>query len=87
MTSTPPPITIESCRGRRVALVTKEKRPLVSIAGLLSVLLFLVGLATMLFSLVVGALLMVMALLIGHFGRGSSTVMVYPHCGAEGRRV
>ncbi len=87
MTYTPPPITVESCRSCRVALVTKEKRPLVSVAGLFGVVLFMVGLGTMLVNLVAGALLMIVALLIGHFGRGSSTVMVCPRCGTEGRRV
>ncbi len=78
---------IEGCRGRRVALMTKERRPQVSVAGLLGVLPFPAGRGTTLFNLAAGVLLMAVALLLGDFERGASTVTVCPRRGTEGRWI
>ncbi len=65
--------TIEGCRGRRVAPMTRERRPQMSVAGLFGVLPFPAGPGTTLFNLAAGVLLMVVALLNGDFERGAST--------------
>ena len=54
-----------------------------SLPGLFSAGLFLGGLAIMLFNFELGALLALLAILIGIFGRGQDTVMVCPGCGHE----
>jgi len=79
--------SVVACEKCNVQLVTKEKKSSVSIAGIFSVLMFLVGALVMLANVMVGIIVMVVAIIIGSVGRGTKTVMVCPQCGAEGRTI
>jgi len=75
---------VASCPKCNVALVAAQKKSSISIAGLIGVLLFIIGLITMLINIVAGILLMILALIISVFGRGSKTIMACPQCGKKG---
>lgn len=83
----PPPANVAACAKCNYQLVAKEKKNLVSIAGLLSVVVFLFGIGVAFVNIIAGVLVMIFALILGATGRGSKTVMVCPQCGAEGRRI
>ena len=75
---------VASCSECNVSLVSVEKKNAVSIAGLMSVVLFLIGLVSAFANITVGILIMILALIIGAIGRGKKTVMVCPQCGEQG---
>jgi hypothetical protein len=75
---------IASCPECNVALIATQKKSSLSIAGLIGVLLFIIGLIAMLINIVAGILLMILALIISVFGRGSKTIMACPQCGKKG---
>jgi DNA-directed RNA polymerase subunit RPC12/RpoP len=78
---------VASCPNCNVQLVTKEKKKAVSIAGIFSALMFLVGIGVAFANIIVGLLIMILAVIIGVVGRGKKTIMVCPKCGAEGRTI
>lgn len=78
---------IASCSKCNIQLVTKEKKQAVSIAGIFSVLIFIIGLGVAFANIVIGILIMILALIIGSVGRDKKTIMVCPQCGAEGRTI
>jgi hypothetical protein len=80
----PQPVTVAACPTCRVALVPVQKPRSVSLAGIFSVLLFMLGLLSLFVSGIVGLLLMILAIVIGTVGRGKVTVMVCPQCGTAG---
>lgn len=61
-------------------LVTKQTESAFSLGGILAALLFLVGAAVMLFSLIGGLLVMIVALLVGIVGKRKITRLVCPAC-------
>ena len=65
-------------------LVAMEKAAKVSGGGIFGALLFLIGLGVMFGNALVGIGLMILAILIGTFGRTKHLVMVCPRCGASG---
>jgi hypothetical protein len=73
-----------TCADCKVQLVPVQKRKSVSLSGLISVVVFLVGLVAILVNPVVGALIMILAIVIGIAGGGRKTIMVCPNCGARG---
>src|SRR5262245_34766229 len=73
-----------ACANCKVQLVPVQKKKAVSASGLISVVVFLVGLVAIFGNAIVGALIMILALIIGMVGGGKKTVMVCPSCGAEG---
>jgi len=75
-----------ACQRCNVQLVAVQKKKAVSVSGLLSVILFIVGVVSLLANVLIGAVLMILALVIGMTG-GSKTVMVCPNCKAEGNIV
>jgi len=76
---------VASCSKCNVALVPIEKKKAVSLAGVVSVFLFLIGIASAFANVIVGILIMILALIIGAVGRGKKTIMVCPECGEQGR--
>ena len=80
---TPAALACEKCN---VQLVAVQKRKAVSVSGLASVILFVIGIIAIMANVIVGALLMILALVIGMAG-GKKTVMVCPNCSAEGNTV
>ena len=82
----PPPATLV-CASCKTVLVPVQKRKALSLSGLVSVVIFLAGLLTMLANFIVGAFVVIVALLIGMAGGNKKTVMVCPSCGAEGRSL
>lgn len=61
-------------------LATKQTDAAVSPGGIIGALMFLAGLAVMLFNLVGGLLVMIVGLLIGMAGRRKITTLVCPAC-------
>jgi len=61
-----------------------QKRKAISVSGLISVVVLLIGLLALLGNVLVGAVIMILALVIGMVGSGKKTVMVCPKCGAKG---
>lgn len=61
-------------------LATKQTDAAVSVGGIVGALVFLAGLAIMLFSLVGGLLVIIVGLLIGMAGRRKITTLVCPAC-------
>lgn len=61
-------------------LATKQTDAAVSLGGIVAALVFLAGAAVMLFNLVGGLLVMIVALLIGMAGRRKITTLVCPAC-------
>lgn len=76
--------SVLSCSRCNAQLVPVQKRKAISIGGLISVVVFLVGLMAMLGNVIVGLVIMILALVIGMVGGGKKTVMVCAKCGAEG---
>ena len=75
---------VAACSSCNIALVAVEKARAVSIGGLLSVIVIIVGVLALAFNVVVGILIIILALVIGAVGRGTKTVMVCPKCGQQG---
>jgi hypothetical protein len=82
-TASPSAMACERCN---VLMVPVQKTKAVSFSGLVSVVLFFVGVLSMLANVVVGAILLILSLVIGMTGR-KKTVMVCPNCNAEGNTV
>ena len=61
-------------------LVAVQKKNQVSAGGIIGVLVFLLALPMLLFNLLLGAVLMILALLIGTVGRGTHIEMYCPKC-------
>ena len=80
----PPATSALGCSKCKVQLVPVQKKKAVSVSGLISVVVFLVGLVAIFGNAIVGALIMILALVIGMVGGGKKTVMVCPNCGVEG---
>lgn len=78
---------VATCSKCNTQLVTKEKKKQASVAGVISVFLFMIGLGAFFVNIVVGILLMIFALIIGSVGRGTKTIMVCPHCGTVDRTI
>jgi uncharacterized membrane protein YvbJ len=79
--------SVASCPSCKVQLVTKEKRALISIGGLIGAFCFLVGLGLLFVTPIFGALIMILGVILGAVGRSQKTVMVCPKCGAEVRTL
>jgi len=73
-----------ACPSCKVQLVPVQKRKAISVSGLISVVVLLIGLLALLGNVLVGAVIMILALVIGMVGSGKKTVMVCPKCGAKG---
>jgi hypothetical protein len=82
-TSVPSALACSKCN---VPLVSIQKNKAVSVTGLISVILFVIGVVVILSNVLVGAVLMILALVIGMAG-GKKTVKVCPNCNAEGNTV
>jgi predicted RNA-binding Zn-ribbon protein involved in translation (DUF1610 family) len=74
---------VAACSSCNVALVAVEKARAVSIGGLLSVIVVIVGVIALAFNVVVGILIIILGLIIGAVGRGKKIVMVCPKCGQQ----
>lgn len=72
------------CPDCRVTLIPIQKANQVSFAGLVGVVGFFIGLFSMFASILMGAIIMIVALVIGSVGRGTHTVMTCPQCGKRG---
>ena len=82
--SSPANPTIAACEKCNVALIQTTQKATISAAGIFGALFFIVGLFAMLFSVVTGIVIIVVALLVSVFGRSSTTTMVCPQCGMKG---
>lgn len=72
------------CPNCHVKPVSKQKKNAVSLAGVVSIFIFLIGLGyAITSSLMMGVLVMIFALLLGALGRGTKTVLVCPTCSKE----
>ena len=76
--------SVAACSKCNIALVAVTKKASVSLAGIFGVLLFIAGVLTALANLLVGLVMIIVAILISVVGRGSTTQMVCPKCGAAG---
>lgn len=81
MTDSPKVLSCEQCN---VALIPIQKKAQVSVAGIFSVLLFLIGLVTCVANLVAGLVVIGLAILISLTGRAKYTAMTCPSCGKVG---
>jgi len=63
-----------------IELVAVQKKNQVSAGGIIGVLVFLIALPTLLFNLLLGAVLIILALVIGTVGRGTHVEMYCPKC-------
>ncbi len=70
-----------SCGRCRVPLVAEQRKASVSLAGLVGVVGFFVGLALVFVNPILGGGVIIAALVISSAGRGKRTVMVCPKCG------
>jgi hypothetical protein len=78
--------SVLACQKCNVQMVAIQKKKAVSVSGLLSLVLFVIGVCTILFNVLVGAVLLILAVAIGMAG-GKKTVMICPNCNAEGNTV
>ena len=77
--------SVAACKKCNVELVTKEKKQSVSVAGVSSACLFLIGIVLIFFNPLVALIIIILAMIIGIVGRGKKTVLVCPNCGEEFR--
>jgi predicted RNA-binding Zn-ribbon protein involved in translation (DUF1610 family) len=85
--SSPAPAPMTSalaCADCKVQLVPVQKTKVVTLGGLVSVVVFLVGLGAIFVNAIVGVLIMILAVVIGYAGGGKKTVMICPNCGFVG---
>ncbi len=76
--------TVLACDHCNVALIPIQKKAQVSVAGVFSVLLFIVGLIVCAANLVAGIVVIALAILVSVTGRAKYTAMTCPSCGKVG---
>jgi uncharacterized membrane protein YvbJ len=81
--ATHPAVVCQQCNTPRVPI---QKRKAVSITGLASVILLVVGIVVALSNVLVGGILVIVSLAVGMAG-GKKTVMVCPGCNSEGNAI
>ena len=76
------------CNKCNVELLPVTKRKSITFSGVVSVLIFLIGLLFILTDdLIAGALVILFGLVIGFSGKRQTTIMKCPSCGNEGRTL
>lgn len=71
------------CKACSVHLVTVQRQTSSGVVSALAWLLGLAGVLVLMFNLLLGAALLILAVLVGMAGRGTQAVMRCPSCGAE----
>lgn len=81
---TAPTPSLPACPKCRLPMVATERATSVSGGGIFGAFLFLIGLGVLFANALVGVGIMILAVLIGAFGRSKHVVLVCPRCGSVG---
>ena len=79
-------VKVVACDQCNVAMISIERNKKISLGGIIGAIVTVVGLVSLLYSVVVGLVVIVLGFGIGLID-GKKTVMVCPNCGKEGARL
>ncbi len=75
--------SLATCPKCNVALITVEKKQNVSAVGLVSALIFTIGICVLFANLIAGGVMMLIGIVTSFAGRSTKSVMICPKCGAQ----